>query len=127
MGSGKSRNTYFYDNDKLYFSHDAVLWGNLADSEEEAPTMPAGEYSLSFDYLLPKDIPFSFETADIEGYGHVRYTCKAKIGKTSHPLCKVQLSMIMNMSDIRWGLWFVVCNLWVMGLWFVVFNCFDFI
>ena len=84
MGSGKSRNTYFYDNDKLYFSHDAVLWGNLADSEEEAPTMPAGEYSLSFDYLLPKDIPFSFETADIEGYGHVRYTCKATIGKTSH-------------------------------------------
>ena len=121
MGSGKSRNTYFYDNDKLYFSHDAVLWGNLADSEEEAPTMPAGEYSLSFDYLLPKDIPFSFETADIEGYGHVRYTCKATIGKTSHPLCKVQLLMIMNMSDIWWGLWNNSLN------WRKVFNCFDFI
>ena len=72
----------YYGNSKEYFSQTAVLWGNPLNSNADAPTMPAGAYSLPFNFLLPHYIPQSFEGRDKhQGVKcHVRYTCKATIG-----------------------------------------------
>ena len=92
-GSGKNRRTIHYHNEREYFSQNVVLWGNAMDSGADAPTMPAGAYSLPFNFLLPHNIPFSFEGNT--GYtAHVRYTCKATIGTSHHVFLLHQINLL---------------------------------
>ena len=94
-GSGKNRRTrtIYYHNEREYFSQNVVLWGNAMDSRADAPTMPAGAYSLPFNFLLPHNIPFSFEGNT--GYtAHVRYTCKATIGTSHHVFLLHQINLL---------------------------------
>ena len=84
-GTGDNKRTIHYRNERIYFSQKIVLWGNPLDSNADSPTMPPGDYTLPFQFILPYNIPFSFEG----GWGHVRYTCKATIGEFNQKIANV--------------------------------------
>ena len=87
-GSGNNQQTTvdYYRNERVYFSHKMVIWGNPLSSSADAPTMPAGTHSIPFQFLLPREIPPSYEgSAPFDSFeAYVRYTCKATIGESGY-------------------------------------------
>ncbi|XP_050400674.1 arrestin domain-containing protein 3 [Patella vulgata] len=71
--AGDSNSTHYEGKDN-FIAERKVLWGQEGYSPEEQ-LLPAGEYTFTEQYILPKNIPSSYEGE----YGYVRYWAKAKV------------------------------------------------
>ena len=89
-GRGDNKQMNHYKNEKKYFSNHIILWGNRGSSGDDDPTLPAGSYSLPFQFVLPENIPASFEGPKAHATGYVRYFCKATIGNMMYYCCDTQ-------------------------------------
>jgi len=74
------RDTIQFRSENEYFSQEVVLWGNPLGSDADSPTMPAGKHTMPFQFVLPYNIPASFE-GSCSFVGYVRYSVKATIVK----------------------------------------------
>ncbi|XP_042871044.1 arrestin domain-containing protein 3-like isoform X2 [Penaeus japonicus] len=62
--------TVHYRSSEDYYGSSILVWGTGQES-----TLPAGTHNFNFSYVLPQNIPSSFESK----IGQVRHVCKAKI------------------------------------------------
>ncbi|ESO88273.1 hypothetical protein LOTGIDRAFT_165710 [Lottia gigantea] len=73
-GDKRSGESKRYEGEDNFITERKVVWGEEGGSEREH-VLSAGEYAFTENYILPLEIPSSFEGK----YGHVRYWAKAKI------------------------------------------------
>ncbi|XP_063240926.1 arrestin domain-containing protein 3-like [Bacillus rossius redtenbacheri] len=71
--SGKKRRTVHYSAEEIFFDCQITLFGNGTTSIE----IPAGEQEFPFRFMLPENLPPSFEGL----YGSIRYTIKATLDR----------------------------------------------
>nr|XP_022329069.1 arrestin domain-containing protein 3-like [Crassostrea virginica] len=75
-GSGKHRHTRHYSANELYFNNVVTVFGKGLGGGDEH-TLPPGQHHFPFSFMLPPNLPSSFEG----GIGHVRYVVKGTIDR----------------------------------------------
>jgi len=99
-----------YQNKKDYVEQKQHLWGLPLESGQSGwgtQTLPAGNYSMPFQLVLPHDIPFSLE-GTIDGFdgspiieAYIRYNCKVIIATSSANFEISQAFTVANICDLN--------------------------
>ncbi|KAK7473577.1 hypothetical protein BaRGS_00035180 [Batillaria attramentaria] len=78
-GSGKNRRTTtrHYSATEQYFNQDVLMFGIWPGQGSDTTKLPAGRHTFPFCFVLPPNLPSSFEGA----HGYVRYSVKGIIDK----------------------------------------------
>ncbi|XP_076472508.1 arrestin domain-containing protein 3-like [Babylonia areolata] len=78
-GSGKDRRTEtrHYSASEAYFNQDVLLYGIWQNQGSNTTKLPRGRHTFPFCFILPPNLPSSFEGA----HGYVRYSVKGIIDK----------------------------------------------
>ncbi|XP_062620948.1 arrestin domain-containing protein 3-like [Saccostrea cucullata] len=75
-GSGKNRHTVTYRASECYFNTELAVFGKGLSGGDEY-TLPPGQHAFPFSFVLPPNLPSSFEG----NHGYVRYIVKGTIDR----------------------------------------------
>lgn len=81
-----------YTNKELILKETKCVFGSLDGDSEQISTQPTGKHSYPFSFVLPIDIPSSFEGK----FGHIRYIIKANVVRPWKFDHKVKRPVIIN-------------------------------